>query len=138
MHSFIKDNIKVNIDNIVFYDNHRDIYPLLGLTDCLITDYCSIYFDYLHLNKPIIYFPFDYEKYIREDRELIFDYDEMTPGPKCYDQYTLQSEITKTLLEGEDEYKEERKKMLDKSFKYKDGKSSERIYEYIKDNFLEL
>lgn len=136
---FLEDtNTNEEIHNIFFYKNSCDLYPLLPLTDCLITDYSSIYFDYLHLNKPIIYFPFDYEKYIREDRELIFEYEEMTPGPKCYDQDTLQRAIYETLLEGKDEYKEERRKLLDKSFKYKDGKSSERIYEYIKDNFLEL
>jgi len=40
----------------------------------LITDYSSIYFDFLCLGKPIILFPFDYEEYTSGSREFYFDY----------------------------------------------------------------
>lgn len=61
-----------------------DPYPLLRCTDLLITDYSSIYFDYLLLNRPIIFTPFDLEEYVRDDATLYYDYDEVTPGDKCY------------------------------------------------------
>ncbi len=57
-----------------------DIYPFLLHSDCLITDYSSIYFDYLLLEKPIILFPFDIADYESKSRELAFDYDEMMIG----------------------------------------------------------
>ena len=58
-----------------------DIYPILPYTDVLVTDYSSIYYDYLILNKPIILFPFDREKYIEKDRGFIEDYFTAMPSP---------------------------------------------------------
>jgi len=121
--------------NIVFYDNNLDIYPLLPLTDLLITDYSSIFFDYLLLNKPIIFFPYDFERYITSDRELDFDYDSLTPGPKCYNQTELEKEILVLLINGKDSHGKKRQEIADLAFKHKDGLSSERIYKHICENF---
>lgn len=59
-----------------------DVYSFIKHTDVLITDYSSIYFDYLLSEKPIIFFPYDLNYYKNKDRGLIFDYEEFTPGPK--------------------------------------------------------
>ncbi len=64
-------------ENIILIDNQLDIYPILPFTDCLITDYSSIYFDYYLMDKEVILFPFDKEEYINKDREMYFDYDEV-------------------------------------------------------------
>lgn len=72
-----------NYTNIFQINNDVDIYPFLIYTDYLITDYSSIYFDYLLLDREIIFIPYDYENYI-SNRELYFDYDEITPGIKYY------------------------------------------------------
>ena len=40
-------------------------------------DYSSIYFDYLLVNRPIV-FPYDLESYLAEDSDMYFDYDGMT------------------------------------------------------------
>lgn len=64
--------------------SNNDLYTFLREIDILITDYSSIYFDFLLWNKPIIFFPYDLDYYRDEDRGLIFDYEEFTPGPKAY------------------------------------------------------
>ena len=71
-----------SFQNIQTIPKQLDVYPLLPFTDCLITDYSSSYIDYLLLDKEIIFFPFDIEKYTTIDRELYFTYDEITPGIK--------------------------------------------------------
>lgn len=48
----------------------------------LVTDYSSIYFDYLLLDKPIIFFNYDLEEYLNNSRDMYFNYDEFTPGRK--------------------------------------------------------
>jgi len=60
--------------HIIIYDNSKDIYPSLPLFDLLITDYSSIYMDFLLVDKPVIFFPYDYDFYIKNNRSIIFDY----------------------------------------------------------------
>lgn len=70
--------------NIYIVKKQFDIYPLLPFFDTLITDYSSIYFDYLLLNSEIILFPFDIENYQKKDRPFLFDYDKNIKGRKVY------------------------------------------------------
>ncbi len=43
---------------VCFYKSYLDVYPALRFADLLITDYSSIVFDFLYLEKPVIfYFP---------------------------------------------------------------------------------
>ncbi|MCP4706001.1 MAG: hypothetical protein GY865_15490 [candidate division Zixibacteria bacterium] len=86
-----------NSDDIIVYD-FVDPYPLLRYTDILITDYSSVYFDFLLLNRPIIFTPFDYENYIRTNGSFYYDYNEVTPGPKCSDWNEVILELEKTLV----------------------------------------
>lgn len=81
------------------FENHKafinlpseaDVYTFLNQIDILMTDYSSIYFDFLLWNRPILFFPYDLEYYRDEDRGLIFDYEEFTPGPKAYSISDLQ------------------------------------------------
>ena len=64
---------------------YPDPYPLLRYTDILMTDYSSVFFDFLLLNRPIVYTSFDREDYVDSDASFYHDYDEVTPGKKCRD-----------------------------------------------------
>lgn len=44
-----------------------DTNELLSLVDILITDYSSIFFDYMATNKPILYFMYDKEQYLKKE-----------------------------------------------------------------------
>lgn len=69
--------------NILILDGAIDIYPILPFTNTLITDYSSIYFDYLLMdNKEILLFPFDYSDYMDGCRNFAYDYHEHMPGHK--------------------------------------------------------
>lgn len=108
-----------------------DINYLLPHTDLLITDYSSVYFDYLLLNRPIIFTPFDIENYNTLDREFYEDYDQATPGPKCRNW----EEVIKTLddiLNGNDMYRQSRIEKRDVYHAYTDANSCERIVRHIK------
>jgi len=122
-----------NLNNLIKYRDTGDVYPLLPLIDLLITDYSSIFFDFLYLNKPIIFFPYDYDKYIREDRNLKYDYYWITPGPKCMHQKDLQLCIQKILFNNEDEYRHKRKTIFDMSFSHKNGSAAKHILKTLQD-----
>ena len=67
-------------DGAVNVTDYPDIIKLLHLTDVLITDYSSVFMDYVLLDKPCVFYPYDYEEYIK-GRELFTDYFETVPGP---------------------------------------------------------
>jgi CDP-glycerol glycerophosphotransferase len=113
-------NYKVfnNYSNIVInLSPEMDICFILKYTDILITDYSSIYFDFLLHNKPIIFYPYDLEYYKSKDRGLIFDYDKFTPGPKAYNLNQLKKiimEVIKNNKEHLNIYEPERIELNDK------------------------
>jgi CDP-glycerol glycerophosphotransferase (TagB/SpsB family) len=123
-------------DNIIYYDNTKDIQPLLRATDILVTDYSSVYIDYLLLDRPVVFFAYNYEKYV-ESRGFIFDYKTMSPGPICYLQDQLQEAIANLAIGRADEFANKRAEMKKFAFKYEDGKSSERIWNFIMKEFIE-
>jgi CDP-glycerol glycerophosphotransferase len=125
-----------NLKNLIKYQDTGDIYPLLPLIDLLITDYSSIFFDFLYLNKPILFFPYDYDKYIREDRNLKYDYNWITPGPKFMRQKDLQLGMQEVLFSNQDEYRHKRKTIFDISFSHKSGSAAKHIMELIHDEFV--
>ncbi len=120
-----------NCDNIVIYHKLMDIYPIMALSDLMITDYSSMYLDFVLMDKPIVFFIYDYEKYIKIDRSLRSDFLEITPGSKCYNQNELEQEIILNINNGA-LFKTEREKITKLSYKYIDGKASERICSLIK------
>jgi len=124
-------------DGIIKCDNSQDIQPLLKVSDILITDYSSVYMDYLLLDRPVIFFPYDYKKYIEKDRSLFFDYDWITPGPKCSSQDELEKTLIDYIIEQKDDFSAKRTEIRNLAFKYKDGNASERIWNFVKQKYLD-
>ncbi len=131
-------NKKVN-NLYILEDNHLrdeeiDLYEVLNAADLLITDYSSIYFDYLLLDRPIIFTPLDLEEYEKNRGFLLEPYDFWAPGPKCYTYGQLTEEIIKCLNDVS-YYKIERETICNIVHHYKDANSSERVWDLI-DNLM--
>ncbi len=111
-------------------DSQIEINEVLQDYSIIISDYSGLYVDYLLTDRPIIFAPFDYEKYLTKDRELYYDYDEVTPGPKCknWDEVLVWIEKFK---KNPDLFKKEREIVKNKFHKYQDGKNCERVYKEI-------
>lgn len=62
-----------------------DIYDLIKNVDILMTDYSSIYFDFLVLFKPVILTPFDFDSYTKQYRGQYYDYLNELPSIKAFD-----------------------------------------------------
>lgn len=123
------------LSNIIEYQTTADIYPLLTACDLMITDYSSIFVDYIIQDKPVVFFPFDYDHYVvKNDRPLQFDYSEVTPGKRCFTYEELEDETRRIFLDGIDGYCKERRKVLEKFFDRIDGDSCNRILNYIEQN----
>lgn len=59
-----------------------DIYEVLADIDIVVTDYSSIAYDFMLLDRPVVYLPYDLKEYRNEFDFIVDDYDFWTPGAK--------------------------------------------------------
>lgn len=131
-HFTVKPHNKYDIENDRIYhipdEALVDINFLLKDADILITDYSSVYFDFLLLQRPIIFAAFDLEDYISESREMYFDYKNIVAGPIAKSWPQLFNEIKNS--QNELKYNLALKKYNSIFNKYHDGNSSKRLYDF--------
>lgn len=131
---FVDSEISINIPTKRFKfikdDEFDDLYILLNSIDVLLTDYSSVYFDFLASKKTIFLLPFDYEQYVKKSRAHFFNMFEEMNGIICkdwkdfYKQYIINSSIKKSSI-SED---------FRKFANYLNGNSCELLYKKILDD----
>ncbi|WP_224448092.1 CDP-glycerol glycerophosphotransferase family protein [Haloprofundus salilacus] len=108
-----------------------DVYPLLPATDGLITDYSSVLFDYLLLDRPVIRYAYDLEVY-RAERGFYYDYEELSPGPTAREFDELLDALA-TALDGDDDHAAERRAVRDRFFDENGGGYADAVYEAVRE-----
>jgi len=121
-----------NFSNILNVSKDVDIQELLINVDMIITDYSSVFKDYCLTGRPMIFYLFDYEEYTKGKDNLYTDYFSDVPGPLAMKEEDLLNclmnidTITSDLT-----YKKKYEQLIIDNHYYKDGKSSERLYNYL-------
>lgn len=114
------------INNKILEELHIGFYSLIGMSSCLITDYSSVYFDYMLLDKPIAFAISDIEEY-ESNRGFIFgDPLSVMPGDiiENGDDFL---KFVKKMFDGKDDYVNLRRKLSAEFNKYCDNKNCERV-----------
>jgi CDP-glycerol glycerophosphotransferase (TagB/SpsB family) len=119
----------LDAERITVLPTSMDVYPVLRHSDILITDYSSVYLDFLLLDRPIVFFPYDIETFT-ESRPMIFDYERITPGPKPASVESLLAELRRTLA-GTDDHADRRATLRDAYFESAGGSASADLFELI-------
>lgn len=112
------------MDNDIRYDE------ILNAFDMMISDYSSIAYDFLLLNRPIVYLLPDYEEYKNAKGFVFSNIDAYMPGEKAYGFKELLSAVNNA-FNNPDRYEEARKNVILNRFDYTDGQSARRCYEQI-------
>lgn len=118
------------ITDLELYNSSVELYNLLGESDGLITDYSSVFLDYLLLNRPIAFTVDDIKEYNNNLGFLVDNVVNYMPGNIISNLDDL-IEFIKNISVSKDEYEKDRLILRDKFNKYKDNKSSERIIRYL-------
>ena len=105
-----------------------DSHSLLPHADALITDYSSVFFDFLLLDRPILFYAHDLDQY-RAERGFYFEYDTVTPGPIARTSTELLREIER-VLDGADSYANERARVRER-FTHTGKDRSEAVFEAV-------
>ena len=127
--SFNLSNIKL-VDDKVFFEKDSNLHKLLSATDAMITDYSSVYFDYLLLDKPIGLAIPDINYYKENNGFVYDDYYDVLRGDYLYKIEDLESFII-NVSNNNDSKLNERKKLKRIYNKYLDDNSSKRVVDYI-------
>jgi len=115
---------KTLFENDIRYDE------LLNVFDVMISDYSSIAYDFLILNRPIVYLIPDYEEYKSEKGFVFHNIDMFMPGEKVFGFEELLSALEEA-FQNPEKYKKERDFVLACRFDFCDGLSAKRCYDTI-------
>ncbi len=109
--------------------NVNEINELYIISDILITDYSSVFFDFANLKRPIIYYMYDLEHYRDESNGFYFNIEKELPGPIVKTDDELIEEIKKATT---DFKYDEKYEAFNKKYNYlDDGHASERVLEEV-------
>lgn len=87
------DNISTH-PNIFNFSTNIDISDLYLVSDLLITDYSSVFFDYANLKRPMLFYAYDYEHYRDKLRGFYFDLEKNAPGPFVTEENIFYEKLT--------------------------------------------
>lgn len=129
LHPKIKNFYSQDIESSEEYIDCSD-YPseqeLMMISDILITDYSSIMIEFAILNRPIIFFVYDLDNYLNNERGFYYDFKKTVPGKLVYSCDELIDAI-----ENNDFDKDKMSSFLKTQFDAIDGKSSERVVDFL-------
>ena len=129
LHPKIKDFYKDDISAIGQYidvSSYESEQELILISDMLITDYSSIMTEYVALNKPVVFFTYDLDSYLSNERGFYYDFKETVPGPIVFTSSELIDVIKNNKFD-----KSKISEFLKTQFNVIDGNSSKRIVDFL-------
>ncbi|MEC2181877.1 CDP-glycerol glycerophosphotransferase family protein [Bacillus spizizenii] len=116
-------------DFIMDVSDYPDIRDLYIISDILVTDYSSVFFDFANLKKPILFYAYDLEYYRDRLRGFYFDFESNAPGNVVDNTDNLIEELKKLLKNPKlhDNYTQ----FYNEFCLYEDGKAAKRVVDKI-------
>ena len=130
-HYFIANNIDLSkykgfVFNVARYDEINELYLV---SDIIMTDYSSVFFDFANLKRPMLFYMYDFDDYQNNLRDFYISLDEL-PGPISKTQDELENNL-KNIDSIFKDYKGKYEKFNKKYNYLDDGNASERVIKVI-------
>ncbi len=138
MHYFIADSLDLSAMFGFAYNvsKYNDISELYLVSDILITDYSSVFFDFANLMRPMLFFTYDLERYRDVLRGFYIDIEKEVPGPLVYTSEELIDAI-KGIGSIEKKYRDRYKEFYNRFCGWEDGQASKKVVESVFRNINE-
>lgn len=130
MHPFIKKVPEIESDfrSRIFDFSNEEINSLLHICDILITDYSSVIYEFVLLDRPILFYAFDKDTY-RVTRGFHWDFERYAPGTICESFEELMN-----ALKSRNDSPERRVVFREFGYDFEDAHATDRLIDYL---FLE-
>ena len=130
-HYFIANSIDLSkykgfVFNVARYDEINELYLV---SDIIMTDYSSVFFDFANLKRPMLFYMYDFDDYQNNLRDFYISLDEL-PGPISKTQDELENNL-KNIDSIFKDYKGKYEKFNKKYNYLDDGNASERVIKVI-------
>lgn len=131
------------MSNIVIADGNFinkkgvQLYEFLTETDALITDYSSVYYDYLLLDRPVALAVEDFEDFNSKWEMFYNTFESFKENYKCPYLYTVEDlmKFIRDVATDNDEFEQDRINAKNKFYTYPDNKACERLYNYMQQEY---
>lgn len=132
LHYFIVDQLDLSKfgDFTVDGSSYDDITDLYLISDILITDYSSVFFDFANLKRPVLYYTYDLEKYRDVLRGFYLDMEKDLPGPLLLTNDEVVDAI-KHIDEIQEKYKDRYEEFYNRFCCVDDGNAAKRVVEKV-------
>lgn len=134
MHYLVAENFDLTPYKGFAYDfsNRVDINDLYLVSDILVTDYSSVFFDYANLQRPIVFYTYDIDEYRETLRGFYFDLEEEAPGPLVKDMGSFLEVLEEFDEKGEfQNYQEKYNEFYYKYCYLEDGSSAKKVVHHV-------
>ena len=124
-------------DDTVLLDTNISYNEIYRKSKLIVTDYSSSIYDFVYMNKPIVYYQFDSEEFFSGKHSYTkgdFDYERDGFGEVCYDEETI-VELLIEYMESDCKLKNKYSERIEKAFAFRDKNNCKRIYKNIKTMF---
>src|SRR5699024_6490654 len=112
------------------FSAYDDIAELYLVSDILITDYSSVFFDYANLKRPILYYTYDLEKYDDTLRGFYIAIETEVPGPLIRRTDEVIDDI-QNINDIQDRYKERYDDLYNRFCHWDDGNATKKTIEQV-------
>ena len=128
MHYLVASNMDLTGLEDFAYDvsSYSDVSELYLMSDILITDYSSVFFDYANLKRPILFYTYDIEKYQGQLRGFYIDMETELPGPLLMDNDGVMDAI-QNIDAVTEQYNGLYEEFYERFCSWDDGRSSEKV-----------
>jgi CDP-glycerol glycerophosphotransferase len=112
------------------FSSYNDVGELYLISDILITDYSSVFFDFANLKRPILFYTYDLEKYRDQLRGFYIDIEKELPGPLLMST----DEVTDAIINidnVQNEYAEKYDAFYDRFCNWDDGYATEKAVKKV-------
>ena len=131
-HYFIADSLDLsNLSDFAYnVSKYDDISELYLVSDILITDYSSVFFDFANLKRPMLFFTYDLEKYRDVLRGFYIDIEKEVPGPLVFTTGEI-IDVINDIDSVKEQYKDRYEEFYNRFCGWEDGQASKKVVESV-------